>query len=162
MIRRSAELHLAHICGNGDPFELRSGRPLDFGHWAAHKLESLTGNRLRHGEAVAIGIALDLRYSVRRGYLDPAEAERILALFEAIGLPTWDEALGERDESGRSRVLRGLLEFQEHLGGGLHVTLLRGIGDSFEVTEMDEATVEESISDLARRRSARAPLQACS
>src|SRR5262249_26234150 len=55
VIQRSAELHLAHICGNGDPFELGSARPLDFGHWSAHRLESMTGHRLRHGEAVAIG-----------------------------------------------------------------------------------------------------------
>ena len=71
LIRRSAELHLAHICGNGDPFELGSARPLDFGHWAAHKLESMTHHRLRHGEAVAIGLALDVTYSVKKGYLAP-------------------------------------------------------------------------------------------
>src|SRR5215467_12494969 len=57
LVERSARLHLAHIAGSGDPFELGSARPLDFGHWAAHRLERLTTHRLRHGEAVAIGIA---------------------------------------------------------------------------------------------------------
>ena len=46
-----------------------SARPLDYGHWAAHKLESLTRHHLRHGEAVAIGMALDARYSVLAGHL---------------------------------------------------------------------------------------------
>src|SRR4029450_10642832 len=85
VVQRSAELHLAHICGNGDPFELGSARPLDFGHWAAHKLESMTEHRLRHGEAVAIGLALDIIYSVKKGHLARIVAERILRLLEGIG-----------------------------------------------------------------------------
>ena len=155
-IRRSAELHLAHICGNGDPFELGSARPLDFGHWAAHKLESITAHRLRHGEAVAIGMALDVMYSMRQGHLDSKTANRILALLERAGLILWDEAVVERDSTGGLALLAGLQEFREHLGGELHVTLLRGIGASFEVTEMDEAVVRASIDDLASRAAARA------
>ena len=149
LTRRSAELHLAHICGNGDPFELGSARPLDFGHWAAHKLESMTAHRLRHGEAVAIGIALDLTYSVRMGYIDRPCANRIMDLLDAVGFALWDDALLERDATGQLTIVRGLQEFREHLGGELHVTLLRGIGQSFEVTHMDPAVVAEAIELLA-------------
>ena len=149
LTRRSAELHLAHICGNGDPFELGSARPLDFGHWAAHKLESMTAHRIRHGEAVAIGIALDLTYSVRMGYIGRPCATRIMDLLEAVGFTLWDDALLERDGTGQLAIVRGLREFREHLGGELHVTLLRGIGHSFEVTHMDDAVVAESIELLA-------------
>lgn len=155
-IRRSAELHLAHICGNGDPFELGSARPLDFGHWAAHKLESITAHRLRHGEAVAIGMALDLTYSTAKGLLDASIADRILTLLESAGLVLWDEALRERDATGGLALLTGLQEFREHLGGELHVTLLRDIGGSFEVTDMDEAVVRASIDHLASRAASRA------
>lgn len=154
VIRRSAELHLHHICGNGDPFELGSARPLDFGHWAAHKLEVITGHRLRHGEAVAIGMALDLTYSVRMGHLDRAAATRILNVLEAIGFRLWDDGLEERERDGRLMLLSGLGEFREHLGGELHVTLLRGIGDGFEVTDMDEAEVVASIAELSAMRPA--------
>ena len=73
LVRRSAALHLAHISDGGDPFELGSSRPLDFGHWAAHKLEQLTDHRLRHGEAVAIGIALDTTYAHLQGFLPEPE-----------------------------------------------------------------------------------------
>ena len=151
LIRRSAELHLAHICGNGDPFELGSARPLDFGHWAAHKLESMTRHRLRHGEAVAIGIALDVTYSVKKGYLAPVVADRIIALLEGVGFRLWDRALMERTACGSLAVIQGLREFREHLGGELHITLLRGIGQSFEVTEMDEAVVASAIDELEAR-----------
>jgi 3-dehydroquinate synthase len=151
VVRKAAELHLQHICGNGDPFELGSARPLDFGHWAAHKLESMTNFRLRHGEAVAIGMALDLAYSEISGFLDRATLERILRLLEAIGFRLWDDAMLERDGEGRQRLVVGLSEFREHLGGELHITLLRGIGDSFEVTEMDEANVAAAVGFLERR-----------
>jgi len=151
LVQRSAELHLAHICGNGDPFELGSARPLDFGHWAAHKLESITANRLRHGEAVAIGMALDLIYSVRMGFLQASTCDRILAVLDAVGLTLWDDALLARQPDGRLALLKGLDEFREHLGGDLHVTMLRDIGRSFEVTEMDDAAVAASIVDLSNR-----------
>jgi 3-dehydroquinate synthase len=151
LVQRSAELHLRHICENGDPFELGSARPLDFGHWAAHKLESMTGHRLRHGEAVAIGMALDITYSVARGFLDAESANRIIVLLRSIGLALWDDALAERDAKGGYVVMQGLREFREHLGGDLHITLLRGIGQSFEVTEMDDALVVHAIESLAAR-----------
>ena len=155
-IVRSAELHLQHICGNGDPFELGSARPLDFGHWAAHKLESMTHHRLRHGEAVAIGMALDLAYAVRQGFLDRAVAKRICTVLETIGFHLWDDALDARERDGTLTLLAGLREFREHLGGELHITLLRDVGRSFEVTSMDERAVAAAIEDLAAYRPANA------
>ena len=143
-IKRSAELHLEHIRSAGDPFEFGSARPLDFGHWAAHKLESMTRSRLRHGEAVAIGMALDLVYSVRAGFLEGEILERILCLIRHLGLPVWDDALF-MVQNGESVILEGLKEFREHLGGALHITLIQDIGESFEVTEMDENLVLDSI-----------------
>jgi 3-dehydroquinate synthase len=150
VIRRSAELHLQHIRNGGDPFECGSARPLDFGHWCAHKLESLTGYRLRHGEAVAIGIALDTLYSVRAGHLKPEAADRVLSLLQRLSLNLWDDHLVAQ-QSGRYLVLQGIQEFREHLGGVLHITLLRELGQRFEVNEIDEALMLESIWELRER-----------
>jgi 3-dehydroquinate synthase len=154
-IRRCAELHLAHIAGSGDPFEMGSARPLDFGHWVAHKLETLTGYALRHGEAVAIGIALDSRYSVEIGLLDEGSLARICDVLEALGLPTWDDGLSRRDAKGILLVLRGLEEFREHLGGELSLTLLRGLGHGVEVREVEEAALLRAL-DWLRARAGRA------
>lgn len=148
VILPSLEWHLRHICGTGDPFEFGSARPLDFGHWAAHKLEALTSHRVRHGEAVAIGMALDVRYSVRAGHLDAATGERIIEVIRAAGLPTWDDALRARTPDGSLAVVAGLQEFREHLGGALHITLLQGIGQPFEVTDMQLDLVAEALADL--------------
>jgi len=151
MIRRCAELHMRQIAHGGDPFECGSARPLDYGHWAAHKLESLTRHHVRHGEAVAIGIALDARYSVLRGLLAAGEEERICFLLEHLGFRLWHNGLDTRARDGRLEVLRGLQDFREHLGGELTITLLAGIGQGVEVHEMDEALILESLDWLRRR-----------
>jgi 3-dehydroquinate synthase len=151
MIRRCAELHMHQIAHGGDPFESGSARPLDFGHWSAHKLESLTKHRVRHGEAVAIGIALDTRYSVLAGLL-PAGAElEVVTLLEQLGFRLWHPALLREGADGKPAILTGLDEFREHLGGALTVTLLEGLGRGVEVHAMDA----ERVMDAARWLQAR-------
>lgn len=150
MIQRCAELHLDHIRQAGDPFESGSARPLDFGHWAAHKLELLSGHELRHGEAVAIGMALDTRYAALTGLLSEADAARVEEAIVAIGLPIHHPALELTDEHGMPAVLRGLEEFREHLGGQLTVTLLGELGRGVEVHEIDLEVMRQAIA-AARR-----------
>lgn len=137
MIRRCAELHMRQIGQGGDPFETGSARPLDYGHWSAHKLEGLTRHHVRHGEAVAIGMALDARYSVLAGLLPAGEEERICTLLEYLGFTLWHPALARTGAGGEWTILEGLKDFQEHLGGELTVTLLGGIGVGVEVHEID-------------------------
>ncbi len=154
MVRRCAELHMRQIAQGGDPFEQGSARPLDFGHWAAHKLESLSRHHLRHGEAVAIGVALDTRYSVLAGMAPDGTEDRVAGLLERLGFRLWHPLLTEHDADGRRVVLAGLEEFREHLGGRLTITLLEGIGTGVEVNEMDDALVGRAIDWLAAREAA--------
>jgi 3-dehydroquinate synthase len=154
-IRRCAELHLAHIAGSGDPFELGSARPLDFGHWAAHKLETLTEHRLRHGEAVAIGIALDACYSAAAGLVRDDVPAAVLDHLERLGFRLWDEALARLGRDERPLVLDGLAEFREHLGGELTVTLLAEVGRGIEVHEMREDLIQRALGELRARDAAR-------
>lgn len=148
LIYRCAELHLEHIATNGDPFELGSSRPLDFGHWSAHKLEQLSGYELRHGEAVAIGLALDATYSYLAGMLPEEAWWRILDLIAGVGLPLVAAELDAETPDGRRAVLVGLEEFREHLGGRLTIMLLEGIGRGVEVHEMDQECILASIMRL--------------
>jgi 3-dehydroquinate synthase len=151
LIRRCAELHMHQIAHGGDPFETGSARPLDFGHWSAHKLETLTRHHLRHGEAVAIGIALDARYSVLAGLLAAGEDERICSLLELLGFRLWHPSLEARHPDGAFAVLGGLRDFREHLGGELTVTLLAGIGAGVEVHTMEEPLILDAIGWLKQR-----------
>lgn len=139
VIEASCQMHLRHITRGGDPFETREARPLDFGHWSAHRLESMTDYAIRHGEAVAIGVALDCLYSSLVHGFPEADARRVCECFTQLGLPLWDEALNDFE-----RVLSGLEEFRQHLGGRLTVTMLRGVGSPLNVHEVDHAAMREA------------------
>ncbi|MFO1489941.1 MAG: 3-dehydroquinate synthase [Kiritimatiellia bacterium] len=145
---RCALLHLDHIRAGGDPFEMGSARPLDFGHWSAHKLESLSGYRVRHGEAVATGIALDALYARRLGLLAPADAARLLDALRAAGFDLWYPEMDERLGDGTHALLQGLADFQEHLGGDLCITLPDGVGRRVEVHTMDFALLADALGEL--------------
>lgn len=144
LIRECARLHMEHI-GSGDPFELGSSRPLDFGHWSAHKLEQLCGFTLRHGEAVAIGMALDVCYSVRIGWLEADQGERILLLLRHLGFELYHPDLE------KEALLGGLEEFREHLGGVLTIMLLRAIGQGENTHRISKDLLRASIRDLRER-----------
>ena len=150
-VQRSAIHHARHISQGGDPFELGSSRPLDYGHWAAHKLEQLTDFELSHGEAVSVGVALDTLYAAKIGLLKTLDAERVLKLIEGLELPIWHEALELRDSKRRRRVFNGLEEFREHLGGELTVLLLKETGVGVDVHEIDEAIWESCAEELKIR-----------
>jgi 3-dehydroquinate synthase len=153
LIRRSAELHLDHIALSGDPFEAGSARPLDFGHWAAHKLEQASDFMgISHGAAVAIGIALDVIYSRNIGLLDAVSAERILSLLERLGFRLFAHELLDSDDNHRLAILSGLEEFRVHLGGELSITLLQAIGRGVEVHEMNHDRIIEAIHELCQRK----------
>ena len=155
VIRKSAALHLEHIAGSGDPFEVGSARPLDFGHWVAHKLEQLSDFRIGHGDAVAIGLGVDLLYSTKIGLIKIVSAERCLRLLERLGFCLFDPILSSQSEQDSHVILDGLEEFREHLGGELTITLLQGIGEGVEVHAMDKEKILQSVKDLELRQAVR-------
>lgn len=151
VIYRCAQLHMQHIANAGDPFEMGSSRPLDFGHWAAHKLEQLTNYSLRHGEAVAIGIALDSTYSYLLGMISRLEWRKIIKTLSALGFTLYIPELAEhisQPEHPRN-LFRGLSEFREHLGGELTLTLLQSVGKGIEVHEVNLPLYREAIKVLS-------------
>ena len=146
IVHRSAELHLDHIARGGDPYELLNARPLDFGHWAAHRIEPMSAYRVRHGEAVAIGIALDCLYAREIGVLGADDCERVVACLEGIGFDLWDDVMADTDA-----LLEGLTEFREHLGGELTITLLEAPGRPIDVHTIDHAVMERALHALRDR-----------
>ena len=145
ILRRCAELHIRHITAGGDAFETTKARPLDFGHWAAHKLEQMSGFELRHGEAVAIGLAIDCVYSSIAGLCARDDAARAVACLEGLGFGLHDEAM-LRDE-----LMQGMEEFREHLGGELTITMLGGIGRGIDVHEIDGGMMREAVAVVSQR-----------
>jgi 3-dehydroquinate synthase len=151
LVTRCAELHLDHIRTNGDPFEYGTARPLDFGHWSAHKIELLTQFAVSHGEAVAAGVLLDSIYARNQGWLTHQELDAIDNGLRQSGFPLWSDAYDLRNASGERRVYDGLREFQEHLGGELCVTFPNRIGARFEVNTIDLSGMDTAIEELRQR-----------
>lgn len=156
MIARAAELHMTHIATGGDPFEMGTARPLDFGHWCAHKLESLTDHALRHGEAVAIGLALDSIYSAEVGLLSSQDAQAVVSLLARLGFRLWDDAMDRLDHDDRPAILAGVREFREHLGGELAIPMLTAIGRSTDVGELHDDVMATALGRLRERDRLRA------
>jgi len=148
LVIRCAEIHLEHIRSNGDPFEYGRARPLDFGHWSAHKLELMSGFRISHGEAVASGVLLDSIYAAKQSWITAAELRAIGEGLQRSGFKLWFDELNQRRADGLREVFTGLRDFQEHLGGELTVTFPRGIGARHEVHEIDLALMERSLQEL--------------
>jgi 3-dehydroquinate synthase len=151
VVRESARQHMEHIATGGDPFERGSARPLDFGHWAAHKLEQLSEFRVSHGEAVAVGMAIDLIYARRIGLLPETHANRILDIIQRLGFELFAPIKEIRGPSGRQDMLDGLEEFREHLGGRLTIPMIRAPGDRLDIHEMDGPVVKAAFDELRQR-----------
>lgn len=151
VVRTSARHHLEHIATAGDPFEKGSARPLDFGHWAAHKLEQMTDFAVSHGEAVAIGLALDLLYAARTGLLPATVADRVITVLSGLGFNLYHPALEQRGKAGQRIVLDGLEEFREHLGGRLTIPMIRAPGERLDVNQMDATEVDAALDTLKAR-----------
>jgi len=151
VIHRCAIIHLEHISESGDPFEFGSARPLDFGHWAGHKLETTSDYALGHGQCVAIGIGLDSYYAMRHDLISTSDLERILSAMEECGLPTWTDHLAAWKKADSLIVNDALDQFREHLGGILNVTLPSGIGQRVEVHHMDRSIIGDGLDYLEKR-----------
>ncbi len=147
-IYRCAEMHMEHIAKGGDPFESGSSRPLDFGHWAAHKLEDITNYELRHGEAVAKGIALDLTYAYLMSFISKEVWTDVLGVMQNIG---FDLSLPVSSQKERAELLKGIEEFREHLGGELTITLIDRIGSKVDVHSIDLLQMEKAITLLNKK-----------
>jgi 3-dehydroquinate synthase len=155
LVYRCAALHLEHIRSNGDPFEYGSARPLDFGHWSAHKLELLSGFRISHGEAVASGVLLDSLYAEMNGWITRSELDRIRNGLLESGFRLWHPEYDLLNSTGETRaIFDGLRDFQEHLGGDLCVTFPQGIGKRFEMNEINICNMERALRTLAMIHSA--------
>src|SRR5262249_47431541 len=115
---------------------------LNLGHTFGHALEAAAGfsDRLLHGEAIAVGIALAFAFSARLGRLPQAEAERVERHLAAAGLPT-DPASIRGDLPGPDGLMDLMTQDKKVRRGKLTFILARGIGASFVAPDVDPAQV---------------------
>lgn len=125
-----------------DERELSGRRALlNLGHTFGHALEAETGfsDRLLHGEAVALGMVLAARYSVRRGHLTGQDAGRAAQAIAASGLPSEIRDLG-MDCDG-AKLVDHMRHDKKMDGDTLPFLLLNAIGDAFMVRDVELSDV---------------------
>jgi 3-dehydroquinate synthase len=109
---------------------------LNFGHTFGHALEAETGfgDRLLHGEAVALGMVLAFNFAVRLGLASGQDAHRVRRHLAAAGLPT---TLGEigLDGNAADRLLGHMGKDKKVRDGAITLILPRRIGDAFEMRD---------------------------
>jgi len=119
---------------------------LNLGHTFGHALEAAAGysDRLYHGEAVAIGMALAFAFSVRQGLCTQADADRVLRHLKAVGLPTRIADIPGETPSA-DWLMELIAQDKKVRRGKLTFILVRGIGQSFIAPDVDPGDVREFL-----------------
>ena len=126
---------------------------LNLGHTFGHAFEAACGfsDRLLHGEAIGLGIALAFEFSARRGLLPMADAERAIGHLAAVGLPTH-----VREVAGGAPRLDTLMNLitqdKKVKRGKLTFILVRGIGNAFIAPDVDAGEVESFLAEKISKR----------
>jgi len=126
---------------------------LNFGHTFGHAFEAACGfsDRLLHGEAIGLGMALAVQFSARRGLLPMADADRVIAHLAAVGLPTQI-----KDIPGGAPKLDTIMNLigqdKKVQRGKLTFILARGIGAAFVARDVDAAEVESFLAEKISKR----------
>jgi len=115
---------------------------LNLGHTFGHALEGATGygERLLHGEGVAIGTVLAFRFSQKLGLVTPDAAKRVEAHFSAIGLPT-SLADISGDLPDAQTLVNYMRQDKKASGGKLVFVLANHIGDTFVAKDVAESDI---------------------
>jgi 3-dehydroquinate synthase len=120
---------------------------LNLGHTFGHALEAATGfsDRLKHGEAVAIGMALAFRLSVALGLAPGQDAERFVRHLKTVGLPAAiADIAGPRPDA--EQLIAHMAHDKKVKDGRLTFVLLRGLGQAFVTSEVPVAAVKDVLS----------------
>jgi 3-dehydroquinate synthase len=121
---------------------------LNLGHTFGHALEAAAGfsDRLLHGEAIAIGMALAFAFSVRVGLAPAAEADRVRRHLAAVGLPTQIAQI-PGDLPGVEGLMELMAQDKKVKRGKLTLILARRIGASFIAPEIDPNEVRAFLAE---------------
>jgi shikimate kinase / 3-dehydroquinate synthase len=138
VVRRSMAVKVRLI--QEDPYEKGQRAALNLGHTIGHALESGSGYRLRHGEAVAVGMVAEARLSERLGIAKVGLAEEIAAALNNLGLPV--AVLPGMDWE---TIAQGMRVDKKRLGGALRFALPERIGAVRVGVEVNDAELIRSV-----------------
>ena len=126
---------------------------LNLGHTFGHAFEAAAGfsDRLLHGEAVSIGMALAFQFSARLGLLPESEAERVVRHLVAAGLPTRPADI-DGQWPGADELMELIAQDKKVERGRLTFILARGIGQGFIAPDVDPRAVRDFLAEKLVQR----------
>src|SRR6478736_1411178 len=127
---------------------------LNLGHTFGHAFEAAAGfsDRLLHGEAIGLGMALAFEFSARRGLIPPPEAARAIAHLAAVGLPTHVKAVPGGNWPGIDAMMDLIFQDKKVQRGALTFILVRGVGQAFVTRDVDAGAVRAFIAEKLAAR----------
>ena len=151
VVMNCTKIHHQHIASSKDPFERGNTRPLDYGHWVAHRLEQMSKNKIRHGEAVAVGIVFDSYCAVELDILPKKIADDIYDTMQKAGFTLYYDVMIKKDTKGELALLDGLDEFREHLGGELTLVMPTEIGKTITINNLPKNIIVKVLKCLKKK-----------
>jgi shikimate kinase/3-dehydroquinate synthase len=127
-----------------DPFEHGRRSILNLGHTFAHAIEQVSGDTMRHGEAVAMGLVSAANLSARLGYCSPALQERIQLALSKVGLPTRIPKAFLPES-----LLGAMSSDKKRLAGQLRFVLLLEVGQAFVTEAVPESAILATLRDIS-------------
>ena len=127
-----------------DPFEQGRRSILNLGHTFAHAIEQVSGDTVRHGEAVAMGLVSAANLSARLGYCSPALQERIQLALSKVGLPTRIPKAFLPEP-----LLNAMSSDKKRLAGQLRFVLLHEVGQAFVTDAVPESAILATLRDIS-------------
>jgi 3-dehydroquinate synthase len=140
-LQRAIEVKIRVV--EADPFEKGARATLNLGHTVGHGVEAASGYRLRHGEAVAIGLAAETWMAEKMGLAERGLTDRLSHLLKHTGLPTRAPGLDPVD------IRTAMSSDKKKAGGQLKFALPKRVGEAAWGLEVDEALLMETLEIVA-------------
>jgi shikimate kinase/3-dehydroquinate synthase len=143
LVARSIQVKISYV--QKDPFDEGVRKHLNMGHTFAHAIEKISGNTIRHGEAVAMGLAAAADLSHRLGYCRSGLKERIDSVLAKVGLPN-------RIPPGLApaAILDSMSRDKKRMGASIRLVLPEEVGKAFVADELDNRDILETLQAMQR------------
>ena len=112
---------------------------LNFGHTVGHAIETVSGFRINHGEAVAIGMLAEAAIALKSGFFSSEEIERLKKVITAAGLPA------EMPQLDTDKMIKAMGHDKKITSGKLKFVLPKAIGNVFISEDVSPALIEEVL-----------------
>ncbi len=117
---------------------------LNFGHTVGHSLETFYNynNKLKHGEAISIGILIEAKISNKLGYLSNKDLQKIIKHFKNAGLKLSDNNIKN------NKLIHIMQKDKKNINGMINIILLKSIGNAFFERNIKISLIKQIIHNI--------------